>query len=195
MCELAIEHGEVTSEFNGIELVATRGDEPAAIVANYSRICEERHAAYIASPEYAERCRQDAERERKRSEDLQTALATAPASLTLRHPQFWIDGLAKNTNGYGAAVYRYADTWARVMEGMIATGQSVSSCANYASCMADTEGITGFMYGCAVSILAACWIHGEELRRWHNLDTQIGNEGERANENGGVLNPALLSIG
>ena len=59
---------------------------------------------------------------------------------------------------------------------------------------ADLEGITGFMYGCAVSILSKCWKHGEDLRRWHNLDTQIGNEGEKANESGGVLNPALLSV-
>ncbi|MDA8315367.1 MAG: hypothetical protein M0010_09365 [Actinomycetota bacterium] len=46
--------------------------------------------------------------------------------------------------------------------------------------------------GAAVSVLASCWVHGEELRRWHNLDTQIGTEGEKANASGGVLNPALL---
>jgi hypothetical protein len=51
------------------------------------------------------------------------------------------------------------------------------------------------MYGCAVSILAKCWQHGDQLRRWHNLKTQIRDEGERANESGGVLNPALLNIG
>ena len=59
----------------------------------------------------------------------------------------------------------------------------------------DTDGITGFMYGAAVSILAKAWVYGEELRRWHNLDTQIQHEGEKANESGGVLNPALLSSG
>ena len=49
------------------------------------------------------------------------------------------------------------------------------------------------MYGAAVFVLATCWEHGEELRRWHNVVTQIGTEGEEANKNGGVLNPALLS--
>jgi hypothetical protein len=44
-------------------------------------------------------------------------------------------------------------------------------------------------------MLAKCWLHGEALRRWHNKDTQIGTEGDRANERGGVLNPAMLSIG
>ena len=37
--------------------------------------------------------------------------------------------------------------------------------------------------------------YGDQLRRQHNLKTQLGNEGEKANESGGVLNPALLSIG
>jgi hypothetical protein len=47
----------------------------------------------------------------------------------------------------------------------------------------------------AVLILSLCWKYGEKLRRWHNLDTQIGNEGEKANKSGGVLNPAMLSVG
>jgi hypothetical protein len=49
--------------------------------------------------------------------------------------------------------------------------------------------------GCAVSILSHFWKHGEELRRWHKIDTQIGDVGDKANESGGVLNPALLNIG
>ncbi len=53
----------------------------------------------------------------------------------------------------------------------------------------------GFMYGTAVSILSQTWKHGEQLRRWHNKETQIGNEGDIANEKGGTLNPALLTIG
>ena len=35
----------------------------------------------------------------------------------------------------------------------------------------------------------------DRLRRWHNKATQIGTEGDKANETGGVLNPALLTIG
>jgi hypothetical protein len=50
------------------------------------------------------------------------------------------------------------------------------------------------MYGCAVSTLSETWKFGEELRRWHNIDTQIHHEGEAANERGGVLNPAVLVI-
>lgn len=81
------------------------------------------------------------------------------------------------------------------MEGRIAKGETVAVCAKEMSHLADTEGITGFMYGCAVSILSQVWVHGEELRRWHNIETQIKDEGEKANESGGVLNPALLCVG
>lgn len=107
----------------------------------------------------------------------------------------WDLGVANNEDPYGRAVYRYASEWATRMETALAAGESVEQIADRCSHEADTEGITGFMYGCAVGILANCWIHGEALRRWHNLKTQIGTEGERANEGGGVLNPAILNIG
>lgn len=106
----------------------------------------------------------------------------------------WAAGLEKNSDPYGGAVYRYASEWATRMEAAIASGATVVECAKDASHEADDEGITGFMYGCAVSMLSRWWVHGEALRRWHNLDCQLGTEGEKANESGGVLNPALLNI-
>lgn len=105
-------------------------------------------------------------------------------------------GLANNSDPYGRACYLFAADWAALMESRIAQGGNVSDVAKDASAETDKKhGVTGFMYGVAVSILSHCWEHGEELRRWHNLDTQVGKEGEKANESGGVLNPALLSIG
>ncbi len=107
----------------------------------------------------------------------------------------WKATVAKNQDGYGGAVMTYADRWARLMQYEMSQGNPLADIADTASHEADIEGITGFMYGCAVSILAKCWKHGEELRRWHNIKTQINKEGEKANEVGGVLNPAMLSIG
>ena len=107
----------------------------------------------------------------------------------------WDKTVKANTDPYGGAAVLFAEQWADLMEERMADGSSVEDVAKQASHDADTDGITGFMYGCAVGILSQVWKHGEELRRWHNLDTQIGNEGEKANEGGGTLNPALLSIG
>lgn len=110
--------------------------------------------------------------------------------------QEYQDYIATNSqDGYSLGVVTYFERWANLMEAKIAEGSKLEDIAEETSHTADTEGITGFMYGCAVQALAYFWEHGEQLRRWHNLDTQIGIEGEKANEAGGVLNPALLSIG
>jgi hypothetical protein len=110
----------------------------------------------------------------------------------------YLDWKNKNTDGYGSAIFRYAEAWADLMEEKIDTSSPIQNQINFIADQlsrdADTEGITGYMYGVAVNILAHCWVHGEELRRWH-LDCQISNEGEKANEDGGILNPALLTIG
>ncbi len=114
--------------------------------------------------------------------------------MELKDAKGWAKAKAANTDPYGGRVMSYAEDWANFMEREISNGKTIAECAQATSREADTDGITGFMYGAAVSMLAHVWAHGEELRRWHNLDTQIGTEGERANESGGVLNPALLSI-
>lgn len=95
---------------------------------------------------------------------------------------------------YSLGVITYTERWADLMESAINSGMKLEDVADNLSHEADTEGITGFMYGCAVSALAKFWVYGEQLRIWHNLDIQIGNEGEEANKSGGVLNPALLNI-
>ena len=100
----------------------------------------------------------------------------------------------KNSDPYGGAVVTYGERWANAMEDAFSRGEKISDCAKRLSHETDVEGITGFMYGCAVQGLAYFWEHGEELRLWDNLDTQIGTEGEKANASGGVLNPAILNI-
>ena len=106
----------------------------------------------------------------------------------------WEEGLSKNQDPYGNAVYKFASEWATGMEKSIASGESIEECARRVSHEVDDEGITGYMYGAAASMLSVLWVHGEDLRIWHNIDTQIGDEGEKANESGGVLNPAIMSL-
>lgn len=100
------------------------------------------------------------------------------------------EGYNNNLNPYGHAVYTFAERWAELMEKDIheCGGPTAAVIANFERrCrQADTEGITGFMYGCAVSILAACWEYGEILRKWHNKE--YGYEGD------GVVNPAILTV-
>jgi len=98
----------------------------------------------------------------------------------------WKEGLKNNTDDYGRGVYVFAERWANTMEREIAKGKRLADIAQDTSHEADTDGITGFMYGCAVNILTHCWVHGEELRKWHN---------NRFNHSGdGVVNPAVITI-
>ena len=102
---------------------------------------------------------------------------------------------ANRDGGYGEAVLDFAVDWANAMEESIAEGSELEDVAKSLSFKtAEGYGLTGFQYGAAVSMLSGCWKHGDRLRVWHNLDTQIHDEGEKANAAGGVLNPALMNI-
>ena len=114
--------------------------------------------------------------------------------MKLKDVEGWELAVKVNDDPYSKAGVDYARRWAEMMEDYIAGGCKLEDIAQGTSHEADTEGITGFMYGCAVSILSNVWEYGEQLRQWHNPKTQIHDEGERANERGGVLNPALLNI-
>lgn len=100
----------------------------------------------------------------------------------------WYD---KNSDGYGRACFTFAERWANLMEEAIANSEDspmevIIKRADGLSDKADTEGITGYMYGCAVNILSLCWEYGELLRKWHNKEYNYDGEG--------VINPAILTI-
>ena len=111
--------------------------------------------------------------------------------MELKNAIGWEKTRAANTDSYGGGVIAFAERWADLMEKKIAGGENLADIAKMTSHEADADGITGFMYGCAVSILAQVWRHGEALRRWHNLDTQIKDEGEKANLSGGMLKSSV----
>ena len=100
----------------------------------------------------------------------------------------WYD---KNSDRYGRACFTYAERWAELLEAEIDKSNDVMKCfvdnADRLSHEADKEGITGFMYGCAVSILSQFWEYGEYLRKWHNKKYDY--------DGGGAVNPAVITVG
>lgn len=90
-------------------------------------------------------------------------------------------------HGYSYAVVTYMNRWADMMETEMEKGKSLPDIARQTSFDANEEGITGFMYGCAVAALSDFWEYGEELRVWHNA--QYGHQGD------GVVNPAVFTVG
>lgn len=89
-------------------------------------------------------------------------------------------------DAYSNAVVTYAQRWADLMEASISSGERLVDVAKETSHKADTDGITGFMYGCAVNALSQLWEYGDELRRWHNNEYNYDGDG--------VVNPAIISI-
>ncbi len=208
--------GPFTFEFNGVSVTVRADSDPALIYRDWSRAmsgclsvvgpypaatltdAEKAHDAEVEAQNEARRQHNQNEydrRQREREQSAASKLKDAPP-LDLIAPEAWHDWYAKQgDDGYGRAVFTFAERWGRLMQIEMAQGAKLADIADRLGGEADVEGITGFMYGCAVSALAKLWRHGDELRRWHNLKTQIGTEGERANESGGVLNPALLNLG
>ena len=189
------EQCKVEFKFNDRMVTALPDSDPAALAEGYMEACRKAHEIWLASPECKKREEEYAAKAAAKNKALAEALATAPAEMSFADKSFWDKQLEVNKDGYGGGILSFANRWARLMEARIAKGEQFKDFAKETSHLADNEGITGFMYGAAVSVLSKVWAHGEKLRKWHNLDTQIGKEGEKANENGGVLNPALLNVG
>lgn len=114
--------------------------------------------------------------------------------MLIKDPIAWQEWCDNNTDPYGGEIIAYAKRWAESMEVRMESGATLEECAESTSHEADINGISGFMYGAAICVLASCWEHGESLRRWANSTVQLGNEGDEANEKGTILNPALLRM-
>ena len=89
-------------------------------------------------------------------------------------------------DGYSFAAVQCMGRWADLMETEMASGAALPDIAERTSHQADTDLITGFQYGCAVSALAQFWVHGDELRQWHNQRYSYEGPGE--------VNPAMPTI-
>ena len=95
--------------------------------------------------------------------------------------------LKNSTDGYSKGIVTYSELWAKLMQKHLQDGFELKDIAKQTSHDADVGGITGFMYGCAVNALSHFWVHGNELKKWHN-----GEYGQPEAE--GVVNPAVLVI-
>lgn len=164
MCLMAKEHRQdVVARFNDMDLKATPDCSPGNIVGKFDAECERSRIKYEASP-----AGEAVAMSRARSRSLaETAAAEGVLPFGIKDAEAWQSWLDANTDPYGSAVMRYAARWANIMESEMAKGLSLKSVAEPASHRADVEGVTGFMVGCARSMLIRVWEHGEHLKAWH----------------------------
>lgn len=106
----------------------------------------------------------------------------------------WADYRAKNKDFYGKGVIDFAERWANLMEPRLEAGEDLVSIADATCDEADTEGITGFMYGAAVQTLAHTWAWGEQLRLWHNHQYDPDDKSGANKTPGATINPAIIHI-
>lgn len=59
---------------------------------------------------------------------------------------------------------------------------------------ADTEGVTGFMYGAAAWAIGEYWIFGKHFRLWFNIYEGGIEQGIKVTEKNDSINPAVLVI-
>src|SRR6267142_5149427 len=144
---------------------------------NYTpQVAQELRNRLIAKEkEHEEGCKK--QREKDDSERLIFAEKVKGIELELSNVEIWNKYKELNTDPYGGCCIEYAEGWARLMQIEIAKGKSVKDCAEKTSFELGFLGITGFMYGAAVSMLAKCWKYGEELRKWHNKEYKHEGEG------------------
>ena len=111
--------------------------------------------------------------------------------MKLKNEKLWNEYVAKNTDPYGKCIVNVAK---RVME--LLDNENKVDARNLVM-RAEKElkaGLTGFMAGAVASIVSTCHKKGEEFRKSWNNDVAIGDEGKKANDSGGVLNPAIVRI-
>lgn len=112
--------------------------------------------------------------------------------MNLKDEKSWKEWETKNQDPYGKACI---DVARRVME-ILDKGEDFDT--HKIICQADDEtksgGITGFMASAVAQMVSKCHVRGEEFRKKWNTDNQIQDEGDKANDSGGVLNTAILNI-
>lgn len=108
--------------------------------------------------------------------------------LDLSDVEGWNKSREVNSDGYGGAALDYAEGWVKLMQIEIAKGKTVAECYDYSQEGLGFLGITGFQFGCAVSVLSQNWKHGEELRKVHNKKYGVSEDKK------GTVNPSILTV-
>lgn len=202
---LTVEHETVEFEFNGIKCVVNKDTIPEylerdfmnAHIMEWGQVGPECVPWYDTDTEIDLYTRKLANAKKKKQEEIECDAKSAKEkasfnekvnglTIELKDESGWLEGKSKNTDPYGACIYEYAEGWAKLMQVQMAKGIRLVDCAAPTSYELGFLGITGFMYGAAVSVLSHCWKYGEELRKWHNK--------EYKHEGDGVVNPAILTI-
>ena len=208
------DHGEnsalVSFKFNDVTVSVKSDSNPELVHRDWHRAMNgyiDKNVAPYPNPvltdeEKENDARIEAENEQRRQERKAEHQANAEAKrnatdakldeapkMEFSDEEAWQQAVSVNTDPYSQGIISFAERWARLMQAELANGKKLENIANTTSRKADTEGITGSMYGAAVHTLASSWKHGDQLRKWHNKQYGISEDTE------GTVNPAVITVG
>lgn len=189
---------QMYAEFNEVFVIAKPGDSAELLISQYFRKLSESIKEYKNSAKYRKQEYMFNLNTRKKKDEYERLLNSIATEAIEIHPgreKEYQEFKEKNSDSYGGAVVRYAEIFARTLQIEMKKGIPLEEVASDLSEKCGNEGITGFMYNFAIQSLSYFWKYGEQLRKWHNLENQIGDEGERANETpGAVINTSMLIV-
>lgn len=178
--------------FNGREIQVTTVEDMKLQWEKIAEKKEEDYQKWLLSDEgiKEQKKQKKAEEKQKRLVKERKSLLASEQMTVYNHLLYKTFEENNSQDPYGLGVLHFAKAWAIYMEKDIIANNNILTKEIMESCCtkADTEGITGFMYGCAVGFLSKCWIYGEQLRQIHNGEYNIDSLVE------GVVNPAVLVI-
>jgi hypothetical protein len=109
--------------------------------------------------------------------------------MNLKDPEGWQKAQDANQDPYGGACIEVARNI------MAKLDDAEFEITDVVQIICDEEGgLTMFQAGAVSSMIAAFHERGDEWRRAWNLANQIQDEGEKANEKGTILNPAVMNV-
>ena len=186
---LSIELGKnVEFEFNGILCIVNEGTNREHLLRDYNNAhlmewetigpeCYEEYPIDVANlivEKTAEQDRKEAERQAEYHAKQAKRLADYEAEtfgivMEYSDKALFDEWHSRNQDGYGNAVFVYAQQWAKLMQARMNSGFGVKDVAKQASYDADTVGLSGTQYGFAVALLQDTWVYGNELAKWNKL--------------------------
>ena len=144
---------------------------------------------YIHSPEYIRKRAKSLKKECRHKVVLEKIRKFQKnGEFSVKETEIWETCKRVNSeDAYSKAVIRYTIIWTQYMEYLIRKyGMKISEIWDRCSNLADVDGVTGFMYGAAASIISRVWQYGEEFRKYYNSKWNYSGPG--------TVNPAVLTI-
>lgn len=152
-------------------------------------LSEKEWEEYIHSPEYIRKRAKSLKKECRHKVVLEKIRKFQKnGEFSVKETEIWETCKRVNSeDAYSKAVIRYTIIWTQYMEYLIQKyGMKISEIWDRCSNLADVDGVTGFMYGAAASIISRVWQYGEEFRKYYNSKWNYSGPG--------TVNPAVLTI-